>query len=34
MNATVLAIVLMASIAFSFQRYFEHQIEEGRKISQ
>ncbi len=26
--------VLMASIAFSFQRYFEHQIEEGRKISQ
>lgn len=28
------ATVLMASIAFSFQRYFEHQIEEGRKISQ
>ncbi|GDY35123.1 hypothetical protein ACINB_10150 [Acidovorax sp. NB1] len=26
--------VLMASIAFSFQRYFEHQIEEARKISQ
>lgn len=26
--------VLMASIVFSFQRYFEHQIEEGRKISQ
>lgn len=26
--------VLMASIAFSFQRYFEHQVEEGRKISQ
>ncbi len=26
--------VLMASIAFSFQRYFEHQIEEGRRISQ
>ncbi len=26
--------VLMASIAFSFQRFFEHQIEEGRKISQ
>lgn len=26
--------ILMASIAFSFQRYFEHQIEEGRKISQ
>jgi hypothetical protein len=26
--------VLMASIAFSFQRYFEFQIEEGRKISQ
>ena len=25
--------VLMASIAFSFQRYFEYQIEEGRKIS-
>ena len=26
--------VLMASIAFSFQRYFEHQIAEARKISQ
>jgi hypothetical protein len=26
--------VLMASIAFSFQRYFENQVEEGRKISQ
>ena len=26
--------VLMASIAFSFQRYFEHQVEEGRRISQ
>ncbi|RYG13777.1 MAG: hypothetical protein EON92_04435 [Burkholderiales bacterium] len=26
--------VLMASIAFSFQRYFEFQIEEARKISQ
>ncbi|MES3001104.1 MAG: hypothetical protein V4787_10470 [Pseudomonadota bacterium] len=26
--------VLMASIAFSFQRYFEYQVEEGRKISQ
>ncbi|HWI84092.1 hypothetical protein [Ramlibacter sp.] len=26
--------VLMASLAFSFQRYFEYQIEEGRKISQ
>ena len=26
--------VLMASIAFSFQRYFEWQVEEGRKISQ
>jgi len=26
--------ILMASIVFSFQRYFEHQIEEGRKISQ
>ncbi|RYF76788.1 MAG: TM2 domain-containing protein [Comamonadaceae bacterium] len=25
---------LMFSIVFSFQRYFEHQIEEGRKISQ
>jgi hypothetical protein len=24
----------MASIVFSFQRYFEHQVEEGRKISQ
>jgi hypothetical protein len=28
------ASVLMASIAFSFQRYFEHQVDEGRKISQ
>ncbi len=26
--------VLMASIAFSFQSYFEYQIEEGRRISQ
>lgn len=26
--------VLMASIAFSFQRYFEYQVEEGRRISQ
>lgn len=26
--------VLMASIAFSFQRYFEAQVEEGRKISE
>lgn len=26
--------VLMSSIAFSFQRYFEYQIEEARKISQ
>jgi hypothetical protein len=26
--------VLMASIVFSFQRYFEHQIEEARAISQ
>jgi hypothetical protein len=26
--------VLTASIAFSFQRYFEYQIDEGRKISQ
>ena len=25
--------VLMASLAFSFQRYFEYQIEEARKIS-
>jgi phosphate/sulfate permease len=28
------AAVLMASIVFSFQRYFEYQIEEARKISQ
>ncbi|ABM59644.1 conserved hypothetical protein [Verminephrobacter eiseniae EF01-2] len=28
------ASVLMASIAFSVQRYFEYQIEEARKISQ
>lgn len=26
--------VLMASIVFSFQHYFEYQVEEGRKISQ
>jgi 4-amino-4-deoxy-L-arabinose transferase-like glycosyltransferase len=26
--------VLMASLAFSFQRYFEHQVEEGRRISE
>jgi len=26
--------VLMATIAFSGQRYFEYQVEEGRKISQ
>jgi hypothetical protein len=26
--------VLMACLAFSFQRYFEYQIEEARKISQ
>ena len=26
--------VLMASLAFSFQRYFEYQIEEAHKISQ
>jgi phosphate/sulfate permease len=28
------ATALMGSIAFSFQRYFEYQVEEGRKISQ
>lgn len=28
------AAVLMASLAFSFQHYFEYQIEEARKISQ
>ena len=28
------AIALMSSIAFSFQRYFEYQVEEARKISQ
>lgn len=38
-GAIVLALLvgttaLMASLAFSFQRYFEYQIEEGRKISQ
>lgn len=38
-GAVVLALlvgttVLMSSIVFSFQRYFEHQIEEARKISQ
>ncbi|WP_313295279.1 hypothetical protein [Diaphorobacter sp.] len=26
--------ILMASFAFSFQRYFEYQVEEARKISQ
>ena len=28
------ATALMSSIAFSFQRYFEYQIEESKKISQ
>lgn len=28
------ATVLMASIAYSFQHYFEYQVEEARKISQ
>ena len=28
------AITLMSSMAFSFQRYFEYQVEEARKISQ
>jgi len=28
------SVVLMSSIVFSFQRYFEYQIEEARKISQ
>lgn len=28
------ATVLMSSIVYGFQRYFEYQIEEGRKISQ
>ena len=28
------AITLMSSLAFSFQRYFEYQVEEARKISQ
>ena len=28
------AIALMSSLAFSFQRYFEYQVEESRKISQ
>jgi hypothetical protein len=26
--------VLMATLAFSFQRYFEYQVEEGRRISE
>ena len=39
MAAIVLAllfgtIALMSSIVFSFQRYFEYQVEEARKISQ
>ncbi len=38
-GAIVLALVvgstvLMASLAFSFQHYFEHEIEAGRRISQ
>lgn len=38
-GAIVLALLigttaLMASLAFSFQRYFEYQVEEARKISQ
>lgn len=38
-GAVVLALLigttaLMSSMAFSFQRYFEYQIEEARKISQ
>ena len=38
-GAVVLALlfgstILMASIAFSFQRYFEHEVEAGRKMSQ
>ena len=38
-GAIVLALLfgttaLMSSIAFSFQRYFEYQVEEARKISQ
>ena len=28
------AFSLMASLAFSFQHYFEYQVEEGRRISQ
>jgi hypothetical protein len=28
------AVTLMSSFAFSFQRYFEYQVEEARKISQ
>ena len=28
------ATALMSSLAFSFQRYFEYQIEEARKLSQ
>ena len=28
------AAALMASVAFSGQRYFEWQVEEGRKLSQ
>lgn len=27
-------VALMSSLAFGFQRYFEYQVEEGRKISQ
>ena len=38
-GALVLALLLgttalMSSLAFSFQRYFEYQVEEARKISQ
>jgi hypothetical protein len=34
LSLAVGAGVLMASFAFSFQRYFEHQVEEARKISE
>lgn len=34
LNLMIGATVLMATIAYSGQRYFEYQVEEGRKISQ
>jgi hypothetical protein len=34
MSLMIGTVCLMSSIVYSFQKYFEYQIEEGRKISQ